>query len=358
MEVSGKGRTYFRGKPLDNNFRSLIIDEIVEMGGDIITGYFPGDLETVASKFKITKKAVKKIWETFCSTGEHVRPKVNASGVKHLQQDHIEFIELLKSDKPSLTSGELLNEVNQYCFIQGGTSKEALNRVVRTSMHEGKWTRKRMVRPAAEKFTQQNIDYCQDFLDYISTVDPYKLKFFDESGNKLPDVGNPKYGHSLVGTPCVEILRNAQTPNISLNLLCGADKLMYANTVDGATNTLKFLEFFNEASHNFQPDGRPVLEYGDHIVLDNCATHHYLGGQVLGEWLDNIGCTLIYLPTYSPEFNPIELVFNKLKTVLKRIEYRELLRDNLHVAVYEGLKKITSNDMREFYRTTGYIHFR
>ena len=61
MEVSGKGQTYFRGKPLDNNFRSLIIDEIVEMGGDIITGYFPGDLETVASKLKITKKAAKMI---------------------------------------------------------------------------------------------------------------------------------------------------------------------------------------------------------------------------------------------------------------------------------------------------------
>ena len=88
-----------------------------------------------------------------------------------------------------------------------------------------------MIRPAAEKFTKQNIEYCQAFLDYISIVDPRELKFFDESGLKLPDVANPNYGHSRIGTPGVEIFRNMQTPNITLNLLCEADGLMYANTV-------------------------------------------------------------------------------------------------------------------------------
>ena len=204
---------------------------------------------------------------SFLLDAEYKRPTSKASGLKHLQQVDIEFIELLKTDKPSLTSGELLKETNQYCFIQGGTSKVALNRAVRTSMHDGKWSRKKMVTPASEKFTPQNIDSCQDFLDYISTVEPYRLKYFDESGINLPDVGNPKYGHSSVGAPCVEIFRRAQSPNVTLNLLCGADKILYANTVNGATNTLKFLEFFNQASQNFQPDGRPILEYGDHIIL-------------------------------------------------------------------------------------------
>lgn len=212
-----------------------------------------------------------------------------------------------------------------------------------------------MVRPAAEKFTQQNIECCQEFVDYVSTVHPYNLKFFYESGIKLPDVCNPNYGHSLVGTPCVEIFRNMQTPNITLNLLCGAEGVMYANTLRGASDTLKFLQFFSEVSQNFQLDGRPILEYGDHVILDNCAIHHFEGGQILGEWLDNIGCTLVYLPTYSPKFNPAELVFYKIKT-LKRLEYRALLRDNLHVAVYESLKQITSTDMCGFYRYTGYIN--
>ena len=73
--------------------------------------------------------------------------------------------------------------------------------------------------------------------------------------------------------------------------------------------------------------------------------------------MDDIGCVLVYLPSYSPELNPAEFVFNKLKTCLKRIEYRELLRDNLHVGVHEGLEQITAADLNGFYKYAGYIHF-
>ena len=214
-----------------------------------------------------------------------------------------------------------------------------------------------MIRPAAEKFTQQNIEYCQAFHDYISTVDLRKRKFFDKSGLKLPDIANPNYGHSHIGTPCVEMFQNMQMPNITLNLLCGADGIMYANTVCGASDTLTFLELFTKASQNFQPDVfQPefsILEYSDHINLHNCATHHFEGGLILDEWLDDTGCTLVYLLTYSPEFNPAELLFNKLKRIMKRSEYRILLRDHLHVAVYEVLKKISSADMQSFFRYMG-----
>ena len=75
-----------------------------------------------------------------------------------------------------------------------------------------------------------------------------------------------------------------------------------------------------------------------------------------GEWLDDIGCTFVYLPTYSPEMNPAGYVFNKLKTTMKRFEFRELLGENLHVAVHEPLKEVTTDDMREFFKYSGYIN--
>jgi len=78
------------------------------------------------------------------------------------------------------------------------------------------------------------------------------------------------------------------------------------NTENGASDTLKFLIFWGEASNSFMPNGRPVLEYGDYLFLDNCSTHHYEGGYALAEWLENLGVEVIYLPTYSPELNPIE----------------------------------------------------
>ncbi|KAK2551362.1 hypothetical protein P5673_027761 [Acropora cervicornis] len=96
-----------------------------------------------------------------------------------------------------------------------------------------------------------------------------------------------------------------------------------------------------------QPDGNPILEYGDIIVIDNVTLHRFDGGQALAEWLDGFGVTLVYLPLYSPEFSPVELVFNKMKTMLHRYEYRELLRFNIDVAIYRALQEISVSDLRE-----------
>ncbi len=52
---------------------------------------------------------------------------------------------------------------------------------------------------------------------------------------------------------------------------------------------------------------------------------------------------VVYLPTYSPELNPVELVFNKLKIVLKREEMQPVVRANLHAAIYNALEEITEN---------------
>ena len=132
--------------------------------------------------------------------------------------------------------------------------------------------------------------------------------------------------------------------------------ISYANTIDGAADTFDFLNFFDEYSKNFQSSGNPVLTNGDVILMDNCAIHHNAGGFALGHWLDTMGIDVVYLPTYSPELNPIvELVFNKLKIVLKREEMQPVIWANLHSAVYDALEEITENDLIGFHRYTDYV---
>ena len=75
----------------------------------------------------------------------------------------------------------------------------------------------------------------------------------------------------------------------------------------------------------------------------------------LGWWMDQHGMEVVYLPTYSPEFNPIELAFNKMKAVAKQENIRQSLHRNIHVGVYNCVEQITEHDMRGFYRHTGYI---
>ena len=113
-----------------------------------------------------------------------------------------------------------------------------------------------------------------------------------------------------------------------------ANRVLYANTLNGASNTLEVLNFFYEASQFTQLDGNPILECGDVIVVDNVALHRFDGGQALAQWLDSSGVTLVYSPVYSPELTRIELIFNKMKTLLHRYEYRDLLRFKMDVAIF------------------------
>ena len=188
----------------------------------------------------------------------------------------------------------------QQSTTQDDFYRTVIGRAVRDRLPEEKMTWKKMTRPAGKKFTPDNIAYCQSYVNFMGRLRPFRVKFFDEAGFKLPDCVNPKYGHSVKGQPCIEIMRNTQTPNVTLNLLCGLNGVMYANTLNGASNTLEFLNFFHEASQFTQPDGNPSLEYGDIIVVDNVALHRFDGGQALAEWLDSFGVTLVYLPVYSP----------------------------------------------------------
>ena len=104
--------------------------------------------------------------------------------------------------------------------------------------------------------------YTQLFIDYLSSKDPRKLKFFDEAGVKLPDVGTRNYGHSPIGTRCVDVVRKCESPNTTLNLLVSlSNGPEYYNLIRGATNTVRFLEFFEEASNAANVvTGRPCLE--------------------------------------------------------------------------------------------------
>ena len=52
--------------------------------------------------------------------------------------------------------------------------------------------------------------------------------------------------------------------------------------------------------------------------MDNLSSHHFEGGEILEEWFGTMGIELLYTPSYSPDLNPIELCFNKIKCELKK----------------------------------------
>ena len=83
---------------------------------------------------------------------------------------------------------------------------------------------------------------------------------------------------------------------------------------EGGTTREAFLHFVRKALV-------PALRRGDIVVMDNLSTHYCQGVR---ESIEAAGATVLYLPPYSPELNPIEHTWSKLKALLRRIEARTL----------------------------------
>ncbi len=93
----------------------------------------------------------------------------------------------------------------------------------------------------------------------------------------------------------------------------------------------------------------PSLRPGQVVVLDNLAAHK---GERVRELVEERGCELLFLPAYSPDLNPIEEAFSKVKGLLRRAEART--REALIEALGRALEAVTAQDARGFFGHCGY----
>ena len=93
----------------------------------------------------------------------------------------------------------------------------------------------------------------------------------------------------------------------------------------------------------------PTLKPGQIVVMDNLSSHK---GSRIRELIEGRGCELLYLPPYSPDLNPIEEAFAKLKTLLRRAGART--RETLIEAMGRALAAVTASDARGFFKHRGY----
>ena len=113
--------------------------------------------------------------------------------------------------------------------------------------------------------------------------------------------------------------------------------------VDGATDGDVFETY---ARRVLAPSLRP----GDIVVLDNLSAHKRSG---IGRTVGSRGAKLLFLPPYSPDFNPIEKMWSKIKTILRSLKART--SEELHDAIAYALKQINANDAVSFFESCGYV---
>lgn len=93
----------------------------------------------------------------------------------------------------------------------------------------------------------------------------------------------------------------------------------------------------------------PVLVPGDIVVMDNLPAHK-IGG--VREAIEKAGATLLFLPPYSPDFNPIEMAFSKLKALLRKAAARTV--DELWSAVAGCLSAFKPDECSRYFQAAGY----
>ena len=145
------------------------------------------------------------------------------------------------------------------------------------------------------------------------------------SGQRVHDAAPVNYGENLT--------------IIGALTLRGLEAVM---TIPGATTGAVFLTFVKEVLC-------PVLRRGQVVIVDNLAAHKVAG---IRKAIEDVGATLLYLPSYSPDLNPIEPAWSKLKNGLRSLRART--EDALIAAVGSVMRTLTAEDCRGWFRYCGY----
>lgn len=273
-----------------------------------------------------------------------------------LNHEDLELIEVLKASQGSISLNEIHSILEEMGNVLGDVSISSISRALKSNMRSGNvYTRKKITHIASQRFGYGNMLYTQIFMDYLCSKNPKHLNFFDEAGVKYPNVGMRLYGHAPKGERRVEVVKKCESPNATINLLASLNGPEYYDVIDGATNTYEFLDFFEKASNSVNLNTmRPALGIGDVVVMDNLSVHHYESGEVLEEYLQEMGVELLYTPVFSPDLNPVEHCFNKIKTVMN-YDLQDITCANTKLSAMLAIEKITCEDMANFFKNTSYL---
>ena len=264
----------------------------------------------------------------------------------------ITFIEYMKSKSPSIQENEIREKLLEYgvCTHDNLPCKSSIGKVIRGELG---MTRKVLQQVPSETTSDRHEALLNNFLSAILVYNPNQIHFFDEC-SIIRTSGNRRYGHSERGTCAFEVQRYASNATYTLNLLCSYFELGHFEIIEGASNALEMLDFFQRATQERNSVGNPVLNPGDVVVMDNCGFHHHrvYEGR-LRNMLAQIGVELLFQPPYSPELNVCEYVFHLMRGKLQK--HPELTFQYTELAITRALTKLNSATFPQIYKKCGYV---
>jgi len=171
-------------------------------------------------------------------------------------------------------------------------------------------------------------------------LDPERLVFVDETWASTAMAR--RYGRAPVGERLVDGVPHGHWQTTTFVAALRQDGLTAPMVIDGAVNGDLFVAYVEQMLV-------PTLRPGDVVVMDNLSCHKRAQVRAL---IETAGCTVRYLPPYSPDLNPIELAFAKLKALLRKAAQRTV--DGLWDFLGEVLEAFSPEECRNYFRHCGY----
>lgn len=172
-------------------------------------------------------------------------------------------------------------------------------------------------------------------------LDPARLVFLDETWASTNMAR--RYGWAPRGQRCVASVPHGHWKTTTFIAGLRLDGLTAPLVADGPMDGTIFLAYVNDFLC-------PVLRPGDIVIADNLGSHKVPGVR---QAIRAVGASIVYLPPYSPDLNPIEQVFAKLKTLLRKAAKRTV--DGLWDHIGTLIDAFSPQECRNYFAAAGYV---
>ena len=171
-------------------------------------------------------------------------------------------------------------------------------------------------------------------------LDPSRMVFVDETGasTKMARL----HGRASRGKRCVSAVPHGHWKTTTFVGGLRLSGMTAPMVIDGPMNGPAFLAWVEQ-------ELSPTLSPGDIVVMDNLPAHKPAAVRAA---IERCGAELRYLPPYSPDLNPIEMAYSKLKALLKKAAARTI--EALWAAIADAIGQITRQDCLGFFKAAGY----
>lgn len=284
-----------------------------------------------AEQFDLSPSVVIIWMQRYSATGM-LDPRPCGGSVSPLDE-HAEFILELVKETPDMTLNEIVEAVRKKRI---SCSRSAIWRFL--DRHDITFKKKTMY--ALEQ--QQKGVACERrrWRCGQHLLNSTRLVFIDETSTNTAMVR--QYGRGEQGERVIGYAPGGHRKTLTFIAGLSERGVTAPLVIDGAMNGDMFVGYLREVL-------APTLKRGDIVIMDNASVHKVAGAE---EALEAVGARLLYLPPYSPDLNPIEMVFSKLKALLRKAAERTV--PGLIKRIGKLMNEFSFEECRNYLRHAGY----